>query len=328
MSARRLSIATVPYDRVNALRTGEVAPDGIALDYLAVIPAHEIFLRMAEGHEFDVSEMSLALYCTMRAQARFPFVAIPVFPSRVFRHGNIFIHRAAGIESPKDLEGRRVGIQEYRQTALVWARGMLRDDHGVDTGSFRWVEGGVNGPRSPSETDIRPAGDVSIEPLSGHESLSAALAAGSIDAAITARQPDSLRGSKTVARLFPDHRAAERDYFRRTGNFPIMHTIVIREELHEEAPWIAQSLYAAFVEAKALAWRRLRYTGALTVMAPWILDELDEIDAVFGGDPFPYGLDPNRAQLETFLRYLVEDGLLDVAPAPETLFVPVGEDVC
>jgi 4,5-dihydroxyphthalate decarboxylase len=323
MSALTLRIATVPYDRVVPLRTGEVVPDGIALDYVTAIPAHEIFLRMAEKHEFDVSEMSLALYCTMRARGRFPFVAIPVFPSRVFRHGSIFVRRAAGIENPKDMEGRRIGIQEYRQTALVWARGMLRDEHGVDTGCFRWIEGGVNGPRRPSETDIRPSGGVSIEPLSGHESLSAALAAGGIDAAITARQPDSLRGSDAVARLFPDYRAAERDYFRRTGNFPIMHTIVIREELHEEAPWIARSLYEAFGKAKEIAWRQLRYTGALTVMAPWILDDVDEIDALFGGDAFPYGLERNRAQLETFLRYLVEDGLLDAAPVPEALFVPV-----
>src|SRR5690606_12870227 len=145
----------------------------------------------------------LALYCTMRGRGRFPFVAIPVFPSRVFRHGNIFVNAGSGIESPKDLEGRRIGIQEYRQTALVWVRGMLRDDHGVDTASFRWIEGGVNSKREASETDVRPEGAFSIAPLDGHATLSDALAAGDIDAVIAARRPDCLGKSDEVRRLFP-----------------------------------------------------------------------------------------------------------------------------
>ena len=165
MSDLSLSIASGPYDRVAALRLGEVKPDGITLDFHTELPVHGIFVAMAERAAWDVSEMSLALYLIRRAQGDFPFVAIPVFPSRAFRHGNIFINRNAGIEAPGDLEGRRIGIQKYRQTAGVWIRGMLRDKYGVDTSKIHWVEGGVNAPRQPTASDVRPGHAVDIVEL-------------------------------------------------------------------------------------------------------------------------------------------------------------------
>jgi 4,5-dihydroxyphthalate decarboxylase len=318
-----LTIATVPYDRVEALRLGTVRPDGIALDYKTAIPAHDIFYAMVEREAYDVSEMSLA-YALMRlAAGSAPFVAIPVFPSRVFRHGNIFVNRKAGIATPRDLEHRRVGIQEFRQTALIWARGMLRDDHGVDTGAIRWVEGGVNEPKRNSATDMRPRRGFSIEPLAAGRSLSDALAAGEVDAVIAAMVPESFRTSDDVVRLFPDYRAMEHDYFRRTGLFPIMHTLVIRTPVYQANRWIAGSLFRAFEAAKAVAAKRMRYSGAMVYMTPWLQSDIEEMDAVFGGDAWPYGLDANRSQLDTFLRYLVEDGFLDRAPRLDDLFVPV-----
>jgi len=176
-----LTVATCPYDRVVPLRTGEVMPEGIRLDYQIRIPAHDIFLAMVERQAYDVSEMSLALYTIARSRGEFPFVALPVFPSRVFRHGNLYVNRRTGIETPKQMEGKRVGIQEYRQTAGIWMRGMLRDEYGVDTDSIHWVEGGVDIPRGPKDSDVRPDAELSIERLPEGGTLSEALAAGEID---------------------------------------------------------------------------------------------------------------------------------------------------
>lgn len=323
MTDLTLSIATCPYDRVASLRDGEVAPDGITLDYTTRIPAHDIFLAMVERGAWDVSEMSLALYTIARARGEFPFVALPVFPSRVFRHGNIYVNRRTGIETPKGLEGARVGIQEYRQTAGIWMRGMLRDEYGVDTGSIRWVEGGVDIPRGPKDSDMRPDGALSIEPLPDGGTLSAALADGDIDAILSARQPASARTCDDVIRLIPDFRAVEQAYVRKTGIFPIMHTVVMKEQVWRDHPWIAASLYRAFEGAKALAMDRLRYSGAMMSMLPWQYDDLDEMDRVFGGDPWAYGVEPNRAQLDTFYRYLVEERFLPEAPSADELFAPV-----
>jgi 4,5-dihydroxyphthalate decarboxylase len=317
-----LTIATVPYDRVEALRFGEVRPDGITLVFRTVIPAHDIFYAMVEREAYDVSEMSLAYSLVRLAAGDAPFVAVPVFPSRVFRHGCIFVNRNAGIAKPKDLEGRRVGIQEFRQSALVWVRGMLRDDHGVDTGSIRWVEGGVNEPKRNTSTDMKSGRAWHIDALEG-KSLSDALVAGEIDALIAATAPDSRRTSADVVRLFPDFRQREQDYFRRTGIFPIMHTLVVRKKIYRANPWVAASLFRAFEESKAVAAKRMRYTGAMVYMTPWLQSDVEEMDAVFGGDAWPYGMEANRNPLDTFLRYLVEDGFLDHAPGVDDLFVPV-----
>ncbi|MEE8333281.1 MAG: ABC transporter substrate-binding protein [Alphaproteobacteria bacterium] len=323
MTDLTLSVATCPYDRVASLRDGEVTPKGITLDYSTHIPAHDIFLAMVERGAYDVSEMSLALYTISRARGDFPFVALPIFPSRVFRHGNLFVNRKTGIETPKGLEGRRVGIQEYRQTAGIWMRGMLRDEYGVDTGSINWVEGGVDIPRGPKDSDVRPDAELSIERLPEGGTLSEALANGDIDVILSARQPASARTCEDVIRLIPDFRAVEQAYVKKTGIFPIMHTVVMKERLYRENPWIAASLYRAFEESKALAMQRLRYSGAMMSMLPWQYDDIDEMDRVFGGDPWAYGVDANRAQLDTFYRYLVEERFLPEAPSADDLFAPV-----
>ncbi len=324
-----MHIASGPYDRIEALRYGAVKPDGITLNYETRIPVHSIFVDMAEREAFDVSEMSLALYLTKRSRAlaggeAFPFMAIPVFPSRVFRHGNFFINRKSGIERPKDLEGRRVGIQEYRQTAGIWMRGLLRDDYGVDTDVIDWVEGGVDVPRKPSASDVRPDRDLRLSALVDHDTLSAALSGGEIDAVMAARVPSSARTDSDIVRLIPDFRAVEQDWFARTGIFPIMHTVVMREALWRDDPWIAQSLFTAFEASKAKAMEQMRYTGAMMYMTPWMFDDLDEMDRVFGGDPWPYGLDANRAHLETFLRHLVTEAFLPAATPLDDLFAAVG----
>ncbi len=324
MALLRLSMACGPYDRMEALRSGEVRPEGIDLTCLAIQSPPEIFARMIKTGSFDVSEMSSAHYLIMKARGDFPFLAIPVFPSRAFRHGFIFVNTGSGITAPGDLAGKRIGVQEYRQSAAVWIRGMLGEEYGVDLAGATWFEGGVDAPRRiDPDMDLRPGGTADIRVIASDRSLGGLLARGEIDALIGARRPRALGESAQVARLFPDYRAVERDYFARTGIFPIMHTLVIREDVHAANPWIAESLYQACVKSKTLAHERMRFSGAMRYMLPWLFDDIDEIDAVFGGDPFVYGLEPNRTTLETLLRYLREDAFIGDAPRLEDLFAPI-----
>jgi 4,5-dihydroxyphthalate decarboxylase len=317
-------MACGPYDRMEALSSGLIRPEGIDLRYLAIQSSPEIFARMIKTKSFDVAEMSLAHYLIMRSRGAFPFVAIPVFPSRVFRHGYIFVNAASGISAPKDLEGKRVGVQEYRQTAGVWVRGMLRHDHGVDLDSIQWVEGGVNAPRPPDEEmDLRPTRALRLELIEPTKTLNAMLESAEIHAYFGARRPAAFDHGRGVKRLFDDYRAEEKAYYRRTGFHPIMHTLVMREELYEQHPWAAESLFKACRQAKAWALDQMAYSGAQKIMLPWLYDELAEMKALMGSDPWPYGLRENRAALEAFMGYLVEQHFLD-APRPiDDLFAPI-----
>jgi 4,5-dihydroxyphthalate decarboxylase len=317
-------MACGPYDRMEALERGHVRPEAIDLRYIAIQSPPEIFARMIKTGSFDVAEMSLAHYMIMRTRGEFPFVAIPVFPSRVFRHGFIFINRNAGIREAKDLEGKRVGVQEYRQTAGVWVRGILQHEYGVDLKSLSWFEGGVNEPRPPDDTmDLRPLGGIRIELIPHDRTLNDMLEAGEIDAYFGARRPAALDRGKNVARLFPDYRQREKDYYRRTGFHPIMHTLVIREDLYREQPWVPESLYKACEESKRWMLRQMRFSGAQRFMFPWLHDEIAEMDELMGPNPWPYGVDANRKMLEAFNGYLVEQGFLDRSLPIEDLFTPI-----
>ena len=319
-----LTMACGPYDRMEALAQGVIKPEGIALRYLPIQSPPEIFARMIKTRSFDVAEMSLAHYFIMRTRGDFPFIAIPVFPSRVFRHGFIFINKSAGIHEPKDLEGKRVGVQEYRQTAGVWVRGILQQDFGVDLSTICWIEGGVNAPRAPDhDMDLRPVRNLSLELIPAGRTLNNMLETGEIDAYFGARRPAAIDRDRNVARLFPDFRVREKDYFRRTGIHPIMHTLVIREDIFDEQPWAAESLFKACQEAKSWAMRQMRFSGAQRLMLPWLYDEIAEMEALMGDDPWPYGIEPNRLALETFNRYLVEQHFLETTKPVESLFTPI-----
>jgi 4,5-dihydroxyphthalate decarboxylase len=247
MSRLRLSFACCRYDRTEAIREGSVAVEGAELISITLKSGRDVFDRMVGGREFDVSELSASEYITLVGRGDCPFVALPVFPSRVFRHGYIFINRRPGVRTPKDLEGRRVGLPLYTQTAAIWARGHLMHQVGVDLDSIRWVQGavetaGAHGkPHAPSL--LR---HVAIEQNTSGTSLADLLAKGEIDALIGSRRPGTLGRDGDVVRLFPDYRALEREFYRTTGIFPIMHLIVIRRELHERHGWLATSLYPMF----------------------------------------------------------------------------------
>lgn len=328
MSRLKLTFACGVYDRTEALRTGDVAVEGIDLNFLAIEAPREIFDRMGGRQEFDVAEFSSSEFISRLARGGCPFVALPVFPSRVFRHGYIFINTRRGIRTPKDLEGKRVGLPLYTQTAAIWVRGHLMHEFNVDVATIRWVEGavekaGAHG-RAHAPALLRP---VQIERNAGAEPLGALLARGAIDALIGSRKPDELGRHPDVARLFPDYRRRERELYQRTKIFPIMHLIAIRRDLYERQRWIAQSLYDAFVESKRRARSRMRYAGSLSAMLPWLIDDVEEIDELFGGDAFPYGIEANRPTLQALVAYMVEQHFI-ARPVPiEDLFVPLADAI-
>src|SRR6267143_5083427 len=238
----RLSFACGDYDRLRPLRDGRVRAEGLELTFLTLGP-EETFHRQIVHREFDASEMSLGSYVTGMAQGSAPFVAIPIFPSRAFRHSSAYVNTSAGIARPEDLSGKRVGVAEYQLTANVWLRGILDDEYGVRATEVRWFVGGLDqAGRRLKQTLVLPP-EIHLEAISSDDTLSGMLERGDLDAVFTPRMPGPfVNGSARIRRLFPDYRRAEADYFRRTGIFPIMHTVVIRRDLYERDRWVAQSL--------------------------------------------------------------------------------------
>jgi NMT1/THI5 like len=326
MGRLHLDFACGSYDRTRALLDGTVQPEGIDLTGVPIDPPEEVFWRMLMHREFDLAEMSLGSYVAGRARGDFPFIAIPAFVSRMFRHSAAYVNVSAGIRQPEDLKGKRVGVPEYQMTATVWLRGILQDEHGVRPRDVRWVAGGQEHPGRREKVALALPPDVRLERIAEDRTLSSMLDAGELDALFAARMPSPfVEGSPRVRRLFPNYRALEADYFRRTGIFPIMHLVAIRLDLYERHPWIAQSLFKALVEAKDRCARALYDTRALRVMLPWAVDDLEEVRALMGDDFWPYGLDPrqpNRKVLETFARYAHEQGVAARRVTVDELFAP------
>jgi 4,5-dihydroxyphthalate decarboxylase len=317
-----LTLACWDYDRTRALMDGRVQPEGIDLTYLS-LGMPESFYRMLRHGEFDASEMSLSWYTrTVFSEPR-PFIAIPVFPSRMFRHSSIYVHVGSGISSPSDLRGRRVGCPEYQMTAAVWIKGILAEHYGVPVNSVSYHTGGLKEP-GRRETAMELPGDIRVEPIPDGHTLSEMLEHGKIDALYTAEAPVTFeQGSPNVRRLFENHAAVERDFFLRTGLFPIMHTVVVRQDIYEQNRWIAQSLTKAFAAAQEIAYRELREMTALKLMLPWLLSHVETTVQAMGSEDFwPYGIGRNRDTLATFLRYSYEQGLSPRQLKPDELFAP------
>lgn len=318
----RLSFGCWNYDRTRALMDRSVVPDGIDLIYLNM-PVEETFFRMLRHREFDVAEMSLSSYVVSCFKEPRPFVAIPVFPSRFFRHSSIYVNAASGIRAPADLKGKRVGCPEYQMTAPVWIRGILSDEYGVKVDDVTYFTGGEESPNRSEKLKLDLPANIRVERIGPDKTLSAMLREGEIDALHTARKPSSYDGREgKVRRLFDDFVAVERAYFRKTGIFPIMHTIAIRREVYEANRWIAQSLFKAFCEAQRRTYHDLQETAALKAMLPWLVAHVEEARREMGEDYWSYGFQPNRKVLETFLRYSFEQGLSKRLLTPEDIFVP------
>lgn len=329
MSRLSLSFACGPYDRMEALQYERLAVEGIDLNFVEIQAPREIFDRMVGTREFDLSELSLAEHVAMTARGDSPFVAIPVFPSKAFRHSFICINRHAGIKEPKDLAGKRIGVPLYTMTAAIWNRGDLQNVYGVDLSGVEWVQGAVEKPGSHGKPPAPPKllKPVNITVNTSNKSLSDMLADGEIDALIGSRMPDSVRTCpEKVGRLFPNAREEEKRYYRQTGIHPIMHTVAIRREVYEQNRWIAQSLYKGFLEAREWAVKRMYFSAAQRYMLPWLFDDLREVDETFGEfgrNLWVYGVQQNHATLETFVKYMVQQHFI-AQPVPlENLFVPM-----
>lgn len=320
---RELAYAGYPYfDSTRALERGEVSPAGYTLSFEAVEDTSELFRRMANAADVDASEMSLSTYMLLRARGDERLIAIPVFPSRSFRHSQLYVNANSGIAAPADLRGRRVGIPHYQMTSALWIRGFLQHDYGVTPQQVSWHTGGLTRPEYHERLAHAVPG-VTVQRIPADRSLEQMLEHGELDALIGAQTPGAF--GYGVRRLFSDHRAVEREYLRRTGFIPIMHTVVLRHEVYERDPAIAVALVEAFERSRRDARRRIASMDVLTVMHPWLAEELDALDELVGADLFAYGVAPNRRALETATALSYEQGLsrrrLDVEElfAPETL---------
>ncbi len=317
-----ITLACWDYDRTRALADGTVQPDGVELNYLS-LPVEETFFRMARFQEFDAAEMSLSSYCVTLMRDHPPFIAIPAFPSRFFRHSSIYVNAAAGIERPQDLVGKRVGVPEYQMTAPVWIRGILADEYGVAPDSVAYFSGGEEEPGRVEKLKLDLPPRIRITPIGPERTLARMLADGELDALQTARAPSTFYSEPArVRRLFPDYVPVEREYFRRTRIFPIMHVVALRREVYRANPWVAQSLFKAFVASQRLTYEGLAVTAALKTMLPWQMAAVEDARREMGEDWWSYGYAANRHVLETFVRYHHEQGLSKRLLAPEELFAP------
>jgi 4,5-dihydroxyphthalate decarboxylase len=321
MNPLPICIATWDYDRVRALMDGRVRIEGCDARFLSLAP-EECFHRAWAG-EFDVAELGFCSYLVSIARGDSPFLAIPVFTSRIFRHSAIYIRDDRGIGSPTDLKGKRIGVPQYEMAAAVWVRGFLQEDHGVAPGDMAWRQGGLEISGRRSHVALSPPPGVSIQAIPEGATLSAMLAQGDLDAIITARPPSCFdAGHPRIRRLFTDYRSVEQDYFRRTGIFPIMHAVAIRRQLAQQLPWLAASLVKAFTEAKRIAEAELREVNALKVGLPWVAAEMGATEQLMGPDYWPYGVEANLKTLQTCARYVFEQAITPRQVEIEEMFAP------
>jgi 4,5-dihydroxyphthalate decarboxylase len=314
-----LTVATTDYDHVRDLTSGVVRAEGIVLTGF-VLPVEEVFFRFIKNREWDVSEMSFGKFIGFASQGNSPFVGIPVFPSRVFRHSAFYVRTDRGIASPKDLEGKTVGIPEWAQTAGIYARGFLAETAGVDLRKIKWVQAGMNEAGREEKVEFKLPQGIQYSQRRD-SSISAMLLSGEIDAAISARVPDAFgKGGGKIVRLYPEYRKDEMAYHAATGIYPIMHVIAMRRAVFERYPWTAMNLFKAFDEAKARSLDRIRDLTASRIPVPWAAAIAGEFAKGFGDDPFPYGLEENRKTLEAFCRFSHDQGITAKKMSPDDLF--------
>jgi 4,5-dihydroxyphthalate decarboxylase len=320
METLRLTVALSEYDHIRDFTSGAVRAQGITAVPLSVRP-HEMFYRFMTHGEFEVSEMSMGGYCATLSEGKAGCIAIPVFPSRVFRHSSVYIRRGGRIRKPEDMKGKRIGVAEWGMTAVVYSRGFMTHQFGVPMNSVHWVQSGVNDPGRPEKIAPKLPKGTKLDIVTDR-SLSDMLLTGDIDAIMCASPPGPvLKGDKRIQPLFRDPRPVEKAYFKQTGVFPIMHTVVIREDVYKENPWVALSLYRALDEAKKRSVNRILHVGSAAPI-PWgYMAARDAHKEMFGGGEYwPYGLEPNRPTLEAFLQYCHEQGVTRRRLKPEDLF--------
>jgi 4,5-dihydroxyphthalate decarboxylase len=318
MRPLQISFGCTVSDRTRPLLEGRVAIEGCELERITDEP-ETLFARALRNEEFDVTELSLSSYLVIIGRRTSPYLAVPAFPSRAFRHSAVYVRTDRGIERPEDLVGMTIGVPEFQQTAALWVRGILADRHGVSRSAIRWRTGGLERAGGEERIPVRVREEIDLQPIDASSTLSAMLAEGRLDALVSPRPPSCFEaGDPQVRRLWPDHRAEERRFYRDTRLFPIMHVVVIRRSLAERHPWLAPNVFRGFAEAKRLAIHDLEQTNFLRVTLPWI--DLDAVRGLMGHDYWPYGLATNRPELESAIRWSVEEGLSPRSLDPTELF--------
>lgn len=316
-----LTCAISEYDHVRDLESGRVRPEGITLSLL-VMPVEEVFFRQIRFEEFDLAEMSMGRYVSMISRGDDRFVAIPVFPSRMFRHSSIYVRSDAGIRTPEDLRGKTAGVPEWAQTAGIYTRGLLHHYYGVAIQDVRWVQAGIHQSGREEEVPVAVPPGVRLDRVTDR-TLDGMLSAGEIDAVLSAHPPKSAEPRDgRIGRLFEDFVLVERQFWQDTGIFPIMHTIVLRRAVFERHRWIPRSLLDAFEEAKRRSMARLREVTAARFALPWSFEYVRQTMAEFGEDYWPYGIEANRATLNAFLQYALEQGVANRPLTTDDLFPP------
>jgi len=321
MAKLQLTLSAGYYDRTAPIFDGRVLVEGCELNCVGLAP-EETFHRAFGYAEFDIIEMSLCSHSLTTARGDSQYVGIPAFISRVFRHSGMYV-RTDRIKRPEDLAGKTIGMPEYQQTANVWARGILADEHGIGRGDAKWRTGGLDEAGRKERTPLKLPPDIDLKPVPADRTLSDMLEKGDIDAIFSPREPTCFeRRVPNVDRLFPDYAPVEEAYFKRTGIFPIMHMVGIRRELVEKHPWLPVSVYKAFLKAKELALEDLRLIGALAATLPWCVADLEKARKLMGDNFWNYGLDGDRPALDTFLRYSKQQGLIEREIEAKELFAP------
>ncbi|MGH6922658.1 MAG: ABC transporter substrate-binding protein [Propylenella sp.] len=321
MSKQKLSVAIGNYDRTRALIDGSVGIDGVDPVVMTLGP-EEIFFRAFRHAEFDISELSLSSFVLRTARGDCPYVGVPAFVSRAFRHSSIYV-RTDRITAPADLAGRRVGVPEYQLTANVWARALLEDDFGVRPADIHWLRGGIEEPGRVEKVALDLPPGVRLDDIPAGSTLAGMLEAGEIDAMIGPRAPSCYRARKAnVGRLFPDSEAAARDYYKRTGIFPIMHLVGARRALAEAHPWLPAAVLKAFERAKSVGLAELEDMSTSKVMLPFAAEQLEATQALMGRDFWSYGIAGNETTLSAFLRHHQAQGLSQRLMEVDELFHP------
>ena len=321
MAKLNLSVAVRDYDRTRPLSDGLVQIDGVDPVFMALDP-EEIFFRAFRSAEFDICELSLSSFTVKTARGDSPYVGLPAFVSRAFRHTSIYV-RTDRIKKPADLKGKKIGVPEYQLTANVWARAILEDDHGVRPSDIHWIRGGLEEAGRPEKIAITLPKDVRLDDAPVGRTLSGMLEAGEIDGFIGPRMPSCFaRGHPNVGWLFADPVTAAKDYYTRTGIFPIMHIVGVRRELVEVHRWLPGAVFKAFERAKTIALEKLADTSSTKVTLPFVEERLMEARALMGADFWSYGVAPNRKILETFLRHHHAQGLSPRLVKIEEMFHP------
>jgi 4,5-dihydroxyphthalate decarboxylase len=315
-----VSIGCGNSDRTRPIKDGRVPIEGCTVNYITLEP-EEVFFRAFRNLEFDITELSFSSYVLSMSKGECPYIAIPAFVSRVFRHSGIYIRTDRGIKVPADLRGKTIGVPEYQMTAIVWMRGMLKEEYGIDPSEIHWVSGGQEEPGRDERTPLTLKNGVDLKPIAEGKTLSRMLANGEIDGIFSARLPSCFASrAPNVGRLFPDYKEKERTYFKKTGHFPIMHLIAIRRSLTEANPWLPTSVYKAFVRAKDMALDEVRQAHVPMAALPWMEAEALETINLMGDDYWPYGVKENLKDIEAMTRYSYDQGIAVRKLAPEELF--------